>query len=155
MNKEENFFLTFSTFVVICSTDIEIITHMQPPKISDSEWEIMNVVWEKSPITTAELITRLPTKKWKMTTVKTFLDRLVQKGVLTFQMQGGRYLYSPKSPKEVYVQSKSQSFLERIFGGSTAPMLVQFVKDSKLSPEEIRELKNVLREKEKKHGKSH
>ena len=118
------------------------------PKISGSEWEVMNVIWEKSPISTSEVMTRLSHKSWKITTVKTFLDRLVQKRVLGFEMHGGRYSYIPKVSKEACVKCESRSFLSRVFNGETAPMLMQFVKNADLSLEEIQELKQILRKKE-------
>jgi BlaI family penicillinase repressor len=121
------------------------------PKISESEWEVMNVIWAgESHLSTSQIIERLPThKEWKLTTVKTFLDRLVEKGVLGYEIHAGRYFYRAKISKEECVKEESQSFLDRIFSGQKAPMLVQFVKSTKLSREEIHELKEILNKKEK------
>lgn len=113
----------------------------------------MNVIWAQSPLATSEVIERLPsTKRWKLTTVKTFLDRLVQKGALDFEIRAGRYFYRPKVSREICVKSESSSFLSRVFSGESAPMLVQFVKSAKLSTTQIRELKDILAQKESAHG---
>jgi BlaI family penicillinase repressor len=47
------------------------------------------------------------------------------------------------------VRQESRSFLQRVFGGEPAPMILYLVKESKLSNEEIKELKRLLTQKEK------
>ena len=47
------------------------------------------------------------------------------------------------------VRMESKSFVQRVFGGEPASMLIHLVKNTKLSPEEISELKRILSEKEK------
>ena len=119
------------------------------PKISDSEWEVMNIIWETSPLTTSEIMEKLPSERnWKLTTVKTFLDRLTQKGALDFEIRGGRYFYRPKVSQQQCMRKESKSFLNRVFNGDAAPMLMQFVKEAKLSRGEIQELRKILTKKE-------
>ena len=120
------------------------------PKLSDAEWEVMNVVWEKFPLTANEVVASLAQQKnWKPGTVKTFLKRLVDKKALRFDPEGKRYRYQPNVAREKCVRMESQSFLERVFCGATTPMLVHFVKKTRLIPREIEELKQILAEKEK------
>ena len=122
----------------------------KPPRISHAEWEVMNVVWQKSPITANEVVERLsPQKQWHPQTIRTLLSRLVKKGALRFEAQGKRYLYRPVRPKDEHTKQESESFLSRVFGGAAAPMLVHFVKHAKLSPADIEELKKILAEKER------
>ena len=118
-------------------------------RISDAEWEVMKVVWDRHPITALEVIQRLAGKtEWNHRTIRTMLTRLVKKGALTFEMQGKAYHYRPSVSQEACVRRESRSFLARVFGGATAPMLVHFVKNSDLSAEEIRQLRKILAEKE-------
>ena len=120
------------------------------PSISDAEWEVMDIVWENSPITSREVVESLAgTKKWNHRTIKTMLNRLVKKGALKYEVEGKAYLYRPCVSRDVCVREESKSFLDRVFGGASNPMLVQFVKNTKLSQEEIKELKQILSEKEK------
>jgi BlaI family transcriptional regulator, penicillinase repressor len=120
------------------------------PTISDAEWEVMNVLWEQSPRTASEVVEILGTRmSWNPSTVKTLLGRLVKKGVLRFRSEGNRYLYTPAIPRERYVRTESRSFIERVFG-SEAPMILHFVREARLSKEEIEELRRLLDEKEEK-----
>jgi BlaI family penicillinase repressor len=120
------------------------------PRISDTEWEIMKIVWAKAPITAAEIIEALmandPT--WHPKTVKTLLNRLVGKKALGFRKEGRAYTYRPVVRQGDCVTAEADSFLERVFGGSLSPMLAHFVQQRKLSAEEINELRRLLRQKE-------
>ena len=80
--------------------------------------------------------------------MKAFLTRLVRKGALGFRKEGRAYLYRPVVKEEDCVAAASASFLERVFGGSLKPMLAHFVERKKLSEEEIRELRRVLKNQE-------
>jgi len=119
------------------------------PRISDTEWELMKIVWAHAPCTAGQIIEALAQRDptWHPKTVKAFLNRLVGKGALTFSKEGRAYLYRPVAKQEDCVDAASTSFLERVFGGSLKPMLAHFVEHKKLSPEEIRELRRVLNEK--------
>lgn len=118
------------------------------PRISDAEWDVMNVVWGKSPITSNEIVEMLAQHRdWNHRTIRTMLNRLVRKGALAFEISGNAYLYRPAVSKAVCVREESNSFLSRIFSGSAAPLLVHFVENTKLSRKEIQELKKLLSEK--------
>jgi BlaI family penicillinase repressor len=116
------------------------------PRISDTEWEVMKVVWAHAPCSAGEIIEALVRRDhtWHPKTVKAFLNRLVRKGALGFRKEGRAYFYRPMVKKEDCVDAASASFLERVFGGSLKPMLAHFVERQKLSDEEIRELRRLL-----------
>src|SRR5688572_5134769 len=121
-----------------------------PPNISEAEWEVMRVVWEGHPATANEIVERLAGEKdWSPRTVKTMLNRLVKKRALGFTEEGKRYLYRPLVSQEECVRDESRSFLDRVFGGALGPMLNHFVRNERLSAEEIAELKRLLAKKEK------
>ena len=110
----------------------------------------MKVVWAKAPCSAGDIIEALTSRDatWHPKTIKAFLNRLVKKRVLGFKKEGRAYLYRPLVKEEHCVDAASESFLERVFGGSLKPMLAHFVERKKLSEEEIRELRRVLEEKE-------
>ena len=114
------------------------------PRISDSEWEVMRVLWAKGPCSANEVIEALPRKDWHPKTVKTLLGRLVKKGAAAFVEEGRAYVYRPLVAENDCMEAESESFLDRVFGGSLQPMLAHFVERKKLSPEEIQELKRIL-----------
>ena len=120
------------------------------PKIAESEWKVMKVLWAKSePQPAYDIIQELSVSEhWQPKTIKTLLNRLVKKGALGFKKYKNLYLYYPLASESACVQAEGESFLRRCFGGSLQPMLAHFVEQRPLTKEEIRELKRVLEEKE-------
>jgi len=119
------------------------------PPITDAEWEVMSVLWERSPATALEIIETVREKmEWHPKTVKTLLSRLVRKGVLRYRTEGNRYVYSPAIARQRYVKQESQSFVERVFGGEATPALMHFVRTTDLSKDDIEELRRLLDEKQ-------
>ena len=117
-----------------------------PPPISDSEWDVMNVLWSAGgPLTAADVVDRLSgVRDWSPRTVKTLLNRLINKGALAYDSQGKRYLYRPRVTREQCVREETRSFLSRVFANAPGPMLLQFVAQARLTPEEVEALKRLL-----------
>lgn len=117
-------------------------------EISPSEWQIMNVVWDKQPVNAAAIIAELkPTKHWTAATIRTFLHRLVKKGALDFEIDGNRYVYRAAIRQTTTVKAASRSFLRSVFSGESGPLISHFVENSKLSETEINELRVLLERK--------
>ena len=116
------------------------------PRISETEWEVMRVVWEQAPCSAGQIIAALHQRDaaWHPKTVRAFLNRLVKKKALGFKLDGRAYLYHPLVRQSECAEAASVSFLERVFGGSFQPMLAHFVARKSFSREEIRELKKLL-----------
>ena len=119
------------------------------PRISDAEWEVMRVAWSKGQVTAQEVINGLADHGWRPTTIKTMLNRLLKKGALLHKAEGRLYTYRPAVRMEDCIRHESQSFLDRVFGGDPAPLLVHFVKYARLRPEDLDELRKILAEKSK------
>jgi len=117
------------------------------PRISETEWEVMKIVWAQAPCAAGQIIAALQQAdaSWHPRTAKAFLNRLVKKQVLGFRKEGRAYVYRPLVRREDCADAASESFLERVFGGSLEPMLAHFVERDKLTPEEIRELRRLLK----------
>lgn len=119
------------------------------PKIADSEWLIMKVLWKRSPKTANEIITSLADAvQWNPKTVKTLLNRLVNKKVLGFTKEGRTYHYFPLVSEKKCANAERQSFISKVYSGALQPMLAAFLEDGKLSDNEIDELKKILEKKE-------
>lgn len=113
--------------------------------ISDAEWQVMQVIWSRGKATAAEVIDELSYDiDWSHRTIRTLLSRLVDKGVLETTADGNRYIYKPLISKQKCVRSESRSFLQRVFGGNSAELLVHFAQDAHITPEEIDALKRIL-----------
>jgi BlaI family penicillinase repressor len=119
---------------------------MPLPDISESEWFVMEALWESSPQTASELTKTLrPTMNWEENTVRTLLTRLLDKGALkTDENASGTRTYLPAVKRESCVRAEGESFMQRIFGGAAKPLLIHFAQNSKLTAEEVRELKKIL-----------
>ncbi|MSU22717.1 MAG: BlaI/MecI/CopY family transcriptional regulator [Opitutus sp.] len=120
------------------------------PKISETEWEVMRVLWASSPLSAEDIIARLAAQDaaWHPKTAKTLLGRLVKKKALGFEKDGRAYRYRPLVREVDCVKAVSDSFLDRVFGGALTPMLAHYVEHKKMSAAEIKELKRLLDQKE-------
>ena len=118
------------------------------PKISESEWLVMRVLWSKSPLTANEVVEQLTGKtQWKPKTVKTLIDRLMKKGAVRFEKEGRRHKYYPAISRAECVATERRSFVRRVYGSITKPMLAAFLEDAELSDDDIAELKEILEQK--------
>lgn len=123
---------------------------MNSPRISESEWEVMTVVWGSGPAPASDIVAILAERKgWHSRTTRTLIDRLVKKKVLQVDTAGPRNLYMARMAMEDAVRQESQSFINRVFSGEPAAMLMHFVGQAKLSKKDIQKLKDMLAQKEK------
>ena len=118
--------------------------------ISQSEWEVLNVLWDHPNATARDIYAELaPTKSWSSKTVGTFLTRLVGKGAISVRKDGPLHRYRARQSRDASVLRESTSFLRRVFRGAVGPMLVRFCEQSELTPQEIARLEEILRQKKK------
>ncbi|MDX8367941.1 BlaI/MecI/CopY family transcriptional regulator [Cytobacillus sp. IB215665] len=117
-------------------------------KISESEWRVMEVLWENSPLTSAEIIHQLSsTTDWNPKTIHTLINRLVKKEVLGVK-KGERFkLFFPLISAEECRKMETTSFLQKVYSGSRQMFITNFIKDEKLTEKEIEELKTLLQQK--------
>ena len=70
-------------------------------RLTDSEWQIMNALWQGHPATAREVADRLPEDvRWAYTTIKTMLSRLVTKQAVSERKQGNASIYEPLVTRE-------------------------------------------------------
>jgi BlaI family penicillinase repressor len=114
-------------------------------KISEAEREVMKVLWKISPMTTNDIVEILLKKtSWKRETIRTLINRLVKKKVLSFEKRGRQYHYFPKVGEAECIREETKSFLKRIRPAAIEPMLAAFVEKQKLSQEQITRLRRIL-----------
>lgn len=114
-------------------------------RISSAEWEVLNALWGREPMSASEVAAALgDDNAWHPKTVLTFLSRLVAKGVLEVRRGGRPHVYACLLTREECVLEESDSFLKRVFRGATGPLLAHFVEHSELSDREIEELQRLL-----------
>ena len=123
------------------------------PNISEAEWEVMKVLWKTSPLTANAIVENLTgSTSWKRETIRTLINRLVQKKALGFKKKGRQYDYFPLVSEAECVMAETKLFLNRLGSSSIEPMLAEFVEEKKLSPEKIDRLKRILEQKQAGNG---
>ncbi len=116
-------------------------------RISDAEHVVMEVLWDKSPLTAQEVAERVPSDRdWSANTVKTLLGRLLAKNVVAHEEDGRRYLYRPIVARDEYVSGESRRLMNRLFGGKLTPLVAHMAERDELSAEDIAEIEALLRE---------
>ncbi|WP_127533790.1 BlaI/MecI/CopY family transcriptional regulator [Paenibacillus kobensis] len=115
------------------------------PRISEAEWEVMKIIWAGAPLTASDVVAALEgSKDWNPKTVRSLMNRLVEKGALGCNPEGKSYSYFPLVKEDECVRYETSSLLRRIYGGALKPMLVHFLSDERLTKEDIEELKQIL-----------
>ena len=124
------------------------IDKKRTPQISDAEWTVMNVVWERSPVTANQVVRALNGRTdWKPKTIHTLLRRLVQKGALEAEKKGREHVFHALVDAQHCRHAASRSFLQRLFDGEVAPFLATLLEHESLTRAEIEELKRILDQK--------
>lgn len=119
------------------------------PQISDAEYEVMDVIWKYAPVSTNEITDRLAkTKDWSPKTIHTMLSRLKKKGVIAHEKESRVFVYTPCVKKEAYLAAESRTLADRFFDGAMKQMVVSFLDQKDLTPEDLAELQSIL---DKKH----
>lgn len=113
--------------------------------ITQAESRIMDALWTRHPLTVDEIMAEVAEPQgWGEATVKTLINRLLKRKAIKSERADGRARYSPVVQRAEYVQSESQSLLNRLFDGQLTPLVAHFAKHRTLSPDEIKQLKKLV-----------
>ena len=116
-------------------------------QISEAESVVMDVLWRRHPLGAEDVVAELAdSRHWQEATIKTLLNRLLNKGAIAAEKEGRRYLYSPRLKREDWVLEESRGLLDRLFDGRVAPLVAHFSEQRKLSRKDIAELRKLLEE---------
>lgn len=115
-------------------------------RISEAESRVMAVLWGSAIALSAETIIGALTQSrdWQAATVKTLINRLLNKGAVEAERDGRRYLYSALLTREDWLQQESESLLDRLFGGRVAPLVAHFSARKRLSKRDIADLRKLI-----------
>ena len=113
--------------------------------ITDSEYEIMKILWSSDEkMTVADVIGELRGNDWTASTVSTFLQRLLKKGVVGCEKKGKTNLYYPLLKQSEYDMSETENFLSKIYKGSVKNLVAALYENKKLSKEDMSDLKKMF-----------
>lgn len=122
-------------------------------KLTNSEWQLMNSLWERSPATARGIAERLPEDvKWAYTTIRTLLARLADKGAVREYKEGNTSLYEPILTRDNARRSALKTLVNQAFDGAYGPLMHFLVNDRRLTAEQRETLTRVLQEHSEKRG---
>jgi BlaI family penicillinase repressor len=124
-------------------------------KLTDAEWQIMNVLWERYPATARGIAERLPKEvEWAYTTIKTLLGRLVEKGAIKENKKGNTSLYEPLLSRQNARRSALKTLVNQAFDGAFGPLMHFLVEDQKLTTSQKNELLKAIQQSDTKEKKN-
>lgn len=107
----------------------------------------MKVVWSRAESSVRDVYETLRAhRRIAYTTVMTMMNVLERKGHLKKRTEGRSFLYRAARPRQKVVGSMVREFIDRVFGGSAEPLLVQLVEDRHLTARELDELARRIRD---------
>ncbi len=112
-------------------------------QISDSELEIMRIIWlNKGSVLFADIITKIneQDKPWKTNTVLTFLSRLVEKEMLMIKKRGRLNEYIALVSESEYMAEQTRSFLDKIYSGNAKTLVSSLLQQDYLTSDDFAEL---------------
>ncbi|OQO68742.1 penicillinase repressor [Enterococcus villorum] len=120
-----------------------------PMKISDSEWEIMRVIWTLGQADAQEITQILASSKgWKVATIKTLLGRLVKKEALWTQQEGKKFIYHPNVSETDTVKSATENLFSHICAKQIGRTIADLIEEATLTQEDINRIFTQLNQKE-------
>lgn len=122
-------------------------------QLTDSEWELMKILWDCAPASVNEIAERAKdAARWHPKTVRTMLIRLDKKGIVDYIMQNNIQHYRPLYSREECESSAAESFLQRVFDGALTPMVVHFTTKRRLTADEKAALRELLHDDDVNNG---
>ena len=115
-------------------------------KLSKTEWQIMNALWERHPATAREVAERLPANvKWAYTTIKTILTRLLGKNAVSERKRANTSVYQPLISRQQARRSALRGLADQAFNGAFGPLIHFLVEEEDLTAKQRRELMEALK----------
>ena len=122
---------------------------MEELTLTHSEWNVLDCLWDRSPMTVMELVAALGEKVgWAKSTTITTLRRMEEKGLVRVEVRGRAKHYFPAVEREKAARQETRSFLDRVYQGSVGLMVSSMAREKALTREEIEELYAILKEAE-------
>ncbi len=124
------------------------------PPLSETQMEIMNVVWDRKEATLGDIWGELSSQREvAKNTIQTLLTRLAEKGWVKTRMVGKTYYYSPAAPRESSLQDALKRFVSSAFGGSAENLMTALLNDQALSKDEADRIRKIIEQAEEREQK--
>ena len=123
-----------------------------PIQLTDAEWKIIEVLWDKHPRSMPEITKILePSTGWTRHTVITLLKRMESKGTVAVDSTGSMKMYTPKITREQATTEQTRKFLSRVFSGNLSLLISNLVDSGEADIEEMQAILDMVRKNEKNH----
>lgn len=117
--------------------------------VTNSEWYVMNCLWEEHPLTLMQLVHILNEQMgWSKSTCATMVRRMTEKNLIGYKENGKTKYFFPNVKKEDVVVQETKNFLRRIYNGSVGMMMNTLIHQNGLSEQDIEELREILKKAE-------
>jgi BlaI family penicillinase repressor len=118
------------------------------PDLSKAEYDILRVLWKDGKLNVREVHDQLQeVYHWAYTTTKTMMDRMAAKGLLKREGFHGVFLYEPLITRPAGLAKFIEFFADRVLEMDTGAVVSMFARSQAITPEEIRELEKLLKDK--------
>jgi predicted transcriptional regulator len=120
----------------------------QSRQVSDSELEILKVLWDLEQGTVRDVLAKLPAsgRTWAYTTAQTLMNRLQEKGFLERSKEGRAFVFRPTVSRDELLGESLDALAKRVCDGAALPLLLNLVQSSKFSPRDLRRFRELLDE---------
>ena len=108
--------------------------------ISESEWTVMEYLWNNPMVTITEIRKALSPTGWSDSTIKTLVRRLVSKNAVAINDEAATFRYYPLISQQEYRLKETKSFINRVYDGSVSMLVTNLAADSNLTDKETEEL---------------
>lgn len=119
-------------------------------KLSDAEICIMHIIWKNGKTTSFDIIDEIKrSEKISENTIRTLLARMTKKGAIKItEKQGKTYIYEACINEDEFLRKEGNNFLENVYQGAMGTMLLNFVKENKLTKKDVEDLLKKIEEEE-------
>lgn len=120
-------------------------------RLSEAEIYIMHIIWKNGKTTSFDILDDVKrSQKISEKAIRTLLARMVKKGAIKITEKIGKtYVYEASIKEDEYLRKEGNYFLDYIYQGAMNTMLLNFVKENKLTKKDIEELLKKIEEDDK------
>ena len=104
----------------------------------------MEVIWARGSATVADVVEALEGKD-AYTTILTLMRILTAKGYLSARKEGRAHVFTPKVDRNTAARKAVHQLLSKFFSGSPSELVLTFLREEELTPEELDKLKEQIR----------
>lgn len=119
--------------------------------LTNAEHRIMEVIWARGSATVAEVVEALNGRD-AYTTILTLIRILKAKGYLTSRKEGRAYVFTPKVDRDTVARKATHQLLSKFFAGSPSELVLSFLRDEELTPEQLDQIKQTILNSEKENS---